>query len=245
MRLSGQLTSVSDIDRRRRDEMFALFDRYYEGVTFPEFQKDLEEKQWVIEVVDPADGTLRGFSTQCLLDVPLGGGRVLALFSGDTIVDRQYWGDPALSHIWGQLALSLIDAYTERPLYWYLISKGYRTYRFLPVFFRQFYPRHGLATPSSEVEILRALGRWKFRESYDEELGVVRPTGDSCRLRAGVGEVTPARMRDPEVRFFAERNPGYQMGHELCCLARLSRENFTPAAWRVIGSERISLGLAP
>jgi hypothetical protein len=56
-------------------------------------------------------------------------------------------------------------------------------------------------------------------------------------LREGVAEVTPARLRDPFVRFFHERNPGHVRGEELCCLAPLTRENFTPAAYRVIGAE--------
>jgi hypothetical protein len=37
------------------------------------------------------------------------------------------------------------------------------------------------------------------------------------------------------VRFFIERNPGHARGDELCCLAPLTRENFTRAAYRTIG----------
>jgi hypothetical protein len=234
MRLIGQLTPLDELSALRRDEMFDLFARHYDGVSRGQFEEDLAEKQWVIEVIDAEGGSLRGFSTQCVLQVPHAGSIVRALFSGDTIVDRQYWGDPALSHVWGHLALSLIDKYGDEPLYWYLISKGYRTYRFLPVFFREFYPGHGVATPSAEQEVLHAFGRWKFGKAYDPATGIVRPR-DTCRLRSGLGETTAARLRDPHLRFFFEKNPGHAMGHELCCLAPLSRENFTGAAWRVIG----------
>ena len=74
---------------------------------------------------------------------------------------------PALSAASPAAALSLIDKYRDEPLYWYLISKGYRTYRFLPVFFREFYPRHDVATPPVEAAVLYALGRRKFGDSYD------------------------------------------------------------------------------
>jgi hypothetical protein len=235
MRLVGTLTRIDELNPSRREEMFALFARHYDGATFPQFETDLAEKEWVIEVIDPADGSLRGFSTQCVLQAPLGDGTVRALFSGDTIVDREFWGDPALSHVWGHLALELIDKYRDEPLYWYLISKGYRTYRFLPVFFREFYPRHDVATPLAETAVLHALGRHKFGDSYDAGKGIVRPKA-ACRLRDGLGEISAFRLRDPHLQFFVENNPGHAGGEELCCLARLSRENFSPAAWRVIGT---------
>jgi hypothetical protein len=234
MRLIGRLTPVHDLSATRRDEMFALFARHYEGVKRRQFAADLAEKQSVIEVVDPVHDTLRGFSTQLVLHVPVHGRTVRALFSGDTIVDREFWGDPALSHVWGHLALSLIDKYGDEPLYWYLISKGYRTYRFLPVFFHEFYPRYDSTTPPEILSVIHGLGRWKFGNDYDAATGIVRPS-EACRLRSGLGETTAARLRDPHLRFFFEKNPGHLVGRELCCIAPLSRENFTAAAWRVIG----------
>jgi hypothetical protein len=53
--------------------------------------------------------------------------------------------------------------------------------------------------------------------------------------------VTVERLRDPHVCFFLARNPGHASGDELCCLAPLTRANFTPAAYRVIGAEPVAL----
>ena len=49
--------------------------------------------------------------------------------------------------------------------------------------------------------------------------------------------MTSSRLRDPHVRYFAELNPGHARGDELCCIAPLTRENFTLAAQRVIGTD--------
>jgi hypothetical protein len=46
-------------------------------------------------------------------------------------------------------------------------------------------------------------------------------------------------MNDRHVRFFVERNPGHERGDELCCLAPLTRDNFTRAAWRVINLDSV------
>ena len=59
------------------------------------------------------------------------------------------------------------------------------------------------------------------------------------RLKPGVADLTAERLRDPHVHFFAERNPGHVLGEELCCLARLARNNITPAARRILGAEPV------
>jgi hypothetical protein len=244
MRLNARLVDVAQVTPPERDEMFALMDDHYTNVHRSVFDADLSEKRWVILIHDPATGRLCGFSTQTLLDAELSGQPVKALFSGDTIIHRERWGDPALSHVWGRLALTIIDANPGTELYWFLISKGYKTYRFMPVFFREFYPRHDAPTPSRVHAVLDALAHGRYPEEYDAEAGVIRATPLQYRLREGLAEVTPERLRDPHVRFFHARNPGHGRGDELCCLAPLTRENFTPAAYRVIGPEPVALGVS-
>jgi hypothetical protein len=217
--------------------MFALMDRHYENVEWEWFEADLAEKQWVIQISDPATGELCGFSTQVLLDAQAEGRPIKALFSGDTIIDRDRWGDSALTHVWGRLALSLIDSHPGVELYWFLISQGYKTYRFLPVFFHEFFPRHDVPVPGYVRSVMDTLGRARYPLQYDPAAGVVRASDRQYRLRPGVADITPERLRDPHVRFFQARNPGHLQGDELCCLAPLTRANFTRAAYRVIGPE--------
>jgi hypothetical protein len=237
MRLAARVTSVADLTPPQRDAMFLLMERHYENVHRAVFEADLAEKKWVILVSDPLGDRLCGFSTQGVRDVHVAGRPVKALFSGDTIISREHWGDHALSHTWGRLALSLIDAYADAELYWFLISQGYKTYRFLPVFFHEYYPRYDAETPAWARGVLDAVARAGYHEEYDAEAGVVRATSWQYRLREGLAEVTPGRLKNPHVRFFHFRNPGHTRGDELCCLAPLRRENFTPAAYRVIGTK--------
>jgi hypothetical protein len=237
MRLDTRLVNVEDLTPSERDEMGLLMERHYANVHRHVFEADLAGKRWVILVSDPLDDRLCGFSTQQLLDVTVHQRTVKVLFSGDTIIGREHWGDQALSQTWGRLALSLIDANPGAELYWFLISQGYRTYRFLPVFFHEYYPRHDRSTPAWAVEVLDAAAGATFPGRYDAEAGVIRASEWQYRLRAGLAEVTPERLKDPQVRFFQDRNPSHSLGDELCCLAPLTRANFTRAAYRVIGAE--------
>jgi len=239
MKLRGCLVPVGELTPGRREAMFALMREHYENVRRETFERDLGEKRWVIQLQGEA-GELCGFSTQTLLGASVGGRPVTALYSGDTIVARQHWGDSALTHVWGRLALSLMDG-LDGELYWFLISKGYKTYRFLPLFFREFYPRHDREAPPEAQAVLDALAGGRFGSKYDAAAGVVRGGPGKDRLRPGVADLTPGRLRDPHVAFFARRNPGHASGDELCCLAPLTRGNFTAAAWRVIGPEPAAL----
>jgi hypothetical protein len=241
MKLNGRLVTVPQLTAGQRDAMFALMDRHYVNVQRPIFDADLNEKQWVIQVSEPASGRLCGFSTQRLLEIAIEGRRVISLFSGDTIIDREHWGDQALAHTWGRLALSLMDAHPEAELYWFLISKGYKTYRFLPVFFHEFYPRHNVPTRTWEQCVIDALARSRYPDEYDARTGVIQATPSQYRLREGIADITAERLTDPHVRFFQTRNPGHVRGDELCCLAPLTRANFTRAAFRAIGPEPAAL----
>lgn len=237
MKLDARIVPITDVDKTRRDRMFALMVQYYAGMKRDSFEADLNEKQWVIELVEPRTQDLRGFSTQMVLTAQVAGRKVRALFSGDTIVDRGCWGQSVLAQAWGHLALSLIDDDAPRDLFWFLISKGYKTYRYLPVFFREFYPRFDAATPAWARAVIDALGEKKYPRLYDSSRGIVRAEPYGCRLRRGVAEITAERLRDPHIRFFTERNPGHSTGDELCCIAPITRENFAPAAARPLRGE--------
>jgi hypothetical protein len=235
MKPTGQLVRAADVTPSQRDEMFALLESYYEGVERATFDADLDEKEWVIQIIDEETSCLKGFSTQMLLEVEVSGRTIRALFSGDTIVDQDARSERSLFQVSGWLVRSLIDAYSGAELYWFLISKGYKTYRFLPLFFHEFYPRYDAPTPPQLVEVIDALAGWKFPGAYDRARGIVRAGLDSCRLRPGIAEITPERLLDPHVRSFVERNSGHAQGDELCCIAPLTAGNLTPAAHRAMG----------
>jgi hypothetical protein len=235
MKPTGQLVRTADITPSQREEMFGLMESYYEGVARATFDADLDEKEWVIQILDGETNRLKGFSTQMLLEVKVSGRTIHALFSGDTIVESDARGERSLFQVSGWFVRSLMSASPGAELYWFLISKGYKTYRFLPLFFQEFYPRYDVPTPTRFAAVLDALAGSKFPTAYDRTLGIVRAGATSCRLRPGIADITPDRLRDPHVRFFVERNPCHALGDELCCLAPLTPANFTPAAYRAMG----------
>ena len=100
-----------------------------------------------------------------------------------------------------------------------------------------FFPRFAVKTPPDIGRIIDALAMRIGGSRYDSVAGILRAESAGCRLRPGVAEVTTDRLRDPHVRFFVEANPGHAEGDELCCMARVTLTNFTPAAFRAMGPE--------
>jgi hypothetical protein len=204
--------------------------RYYLDVNPAQFNQDLSDKDGVIMLY--ADGALRGFSTWMLFEHECAGQSVSIMFSGDTITDQDYRGSLALPIAGGQLMLKKLSEHTGKVMFWMLTTKGYRTYRFLPVFFRAFYPscRHG--TPDFEISLLESLARMRFDSRFNAETCVLTAPDRAQRLRPGIDDVPPARLKDEHVAFFTRQNPGYARGDELVCLARCDRDNVRPSMLR-------------
>jgi len=241
MRLRSSVVEVKELTPRDRLNMFALMQKCFENIQSEAFEADLNAKWLVVQVHDPASGKLVGFSTQVMLRALVGKTPIQALFSGDTVVLPSHWGDPALAHEWGQLALQLIDKHESERLYWFLTSKGFRTYRYLPLFFRQYYPKVNEKPKVSEkhneyAAAIHAFGQLVGGSRYDPVRQIIQATPAKDYVRRGISEPGTRAHRDPHVRFFLDQNPGYAQGDELCCLAPLSRENFTRAAFRVINA---------
>lgn len=226
----------SDLTPDERAAMFALMDSHFEGVSLDVFDRDLDEKDWVLRIV--RDGALVGFSTLQAYPTTFAGRGINVIYSGDTVVSPEAWGSPVLARGWIALVRAIQATRPDEPWYWLLLSSGFRTYRFLPVFWREFWPRYD-ATPDDDVqEMISALAHERFNGCYDERGGVVRFPRPQ-RLRPHLASIPEGRENDPHVRFFLERNPGHSAGDELVCLTGLGDDNLTAAGVRMVrGSSR-------
>lgn len=237
--LTGQIWRQARLQPEVRAEMFALHRRYYCGVEQARFLADMAEKEWVMLLTDQA-GRVGGYSTARVLRLTGDGREDHFLFSGDTVVDRPYWNTTVLPACFCHLMLRLLREGHGHDLYWFLITKGYRTYRYLPVYFTSFYPRHDAPTPSCFQHRLDAVARHKFGDHYNAATGLIAAPGEKERLTAELAVVPEHRQHDPHVAFFLRRNPEHMHGVELACLAQLTPDNFRPAIHRLLARTAVT-----
>ncbi|HEY7498557.1 MAG TPA: hypothetical protein VH740_08585 [Vicinamibacterales bacterium] len=237
LRLTGRTIPRSALTPSERDAMFALLSTFFTGVDVDTFDADLSEKSHVILLEDDR-GVPRGFSTLLVYRSEVPGVDAMIVYSGDTIVDKEWWGSPALPVAWLAAARSLTSGASTADVYWLLLTSGFRTYRFLPVFWREFYPRFdSSARPKTLVD---ALAAERFGERYDAARGIVRFAKPQV-LVPELLDVPSGRLLDEHVAFFLDRNPGYSSGDELVCLTNIGDANLTAAGRRIARSvERLT-----
>jgi hypothetical protein len=243
-RLAGDVAPRGILTPGERERMYELLAMYFRGTSRERFEIDLAEKEAVILLRDLKDGQIQGFSTLMRMTTALEGSKIVAFFSGDTIVAQEFWGETILSRLWSQTVFAEADRIREGDagarVFWFLICSGYKTWRFLPVFFREYHPHPEKVTPRHVKRVLDELGERKFGSEYLPKQGVVR-FRSATPLREGVAEVTPKRLRDPLIAFFDRMNPGHTDGDELACLTEIARSNLTRAGERMVG-ERLMKG---
>ena len=202
--------------------MKALFEQVYHDSSH--FESDLEQKDWALLLYH--QDQLVGFSTLQRSLESFQGQSVAVYFSGDTLVLPEHRHRFELPRLWARSVFELVARETI-PCYWLLICSGFRTYRFLSVFYREFHPRYDQLTPPEHADFMERLARQRFGSRYDPQQGVVR-FDSPCR------EGLPERRLDAHANFFLRANPGWTQGHELVCLTRLSPENQSPALKRLL-----------
>jgi hypothetical protein len=218
--------------------MYTLFAQYYDSTTPTMFQADLSEKSHVILL---HSGTrLCGFSTLLLIE-PLEENSGCAspyrvLFSGDTIIDRNYWGDQALAMEFCHFAGRIKAQKPTVPLYWLLISKGYRTYRYLHLFSKSYWPSFRSKSDQHLEPILIAIANRKFGSDFDPSSGLIRFAYSRGHLRQDWAAVREDLQNRAEIRFFLQRNPRYALGEELACITLLDESNLRSIARRAFAN---------
>lgn len=213
----GDVIPTAHLTPVDRNAMFTLMDLVYAGMTRSAFDRDLADKDEVI-VLRGLDGDLIGFSTQRRITVD----GVAGVFSGDTVVHPAHRGSRALLQAFaGRYIFEPAE-----PLHWFLISKGHRTYRMLPGFFRQYWPSRHEPIPDEVRVLMTRYATSLFPEDYNPATGVLEYRTAKDRLRQTA--LSSGELANPDVAFFVAANPGWVLGHDLVCLTRLSPDNVRP-----------------
>ena len=229
--MSGPLVRRSELPESTRAQMFELYRAQFENASRKQFDADLEKKNWVL-LLRHDDGRLVGFSNMDVYKSDVGDGEMWLVYSGDTVVDSKTWNDPMLAyHLMGSFVW-FRRHYECESLYWFLIVSGYRTYRVLPVFSEVFYPRFDQPTPDAVQELMHAVALERFDGLYDPASGIVRLDVPSI-LREEYRGIPDHRLGDPNIAYFAERNPGHPEGDALVCFCELSEETLTKLGKRM------------
>ncbi|OVE75568.1 hypothetical protein BVX97_04060 [bacterium E08(2017)] len=225
-----EIRKPSDISCQDKLKMYQLMGQYYHGVNRTQFDKDLLDKQNVITLHHNRD--ICGFSTQAIWNLTYDDIEFKVVFSGDTIVDRSKRATTGLPFAFARFLFSEYDQNRNKPLYWLLTSKGYKTYHAMTTFFYRYFPSRNGNESEEEMRVLQKIMAQKFNGNLDKTNWVLKAKADSQRLRICHDEFSPCSKRTPGLEFFEKMNPGHQNGDELVCFARFCETNIKRQLWR-------------
>ena len=209
---------------------------HFEGVNRTQFTRDLSGKDWVLHVL--RGDRLVGFSTLPIFHTA---------FEGRQAQHRVTRATPSclpargvrlsLARGWISMVRRAQGALVGEPWYWLLLSSGFRTFRFLPVFWREFWPRHDAPTPPTMTRLMAQLARERFGREFRKP-----PAWCASRRRSGSAASWPDRPRREAPRrargILSRAQPGPCRGRPTGLSGRVGDENFTAAGAAWCGAAR-------
>lgn len=229
--MEASVVTPGSLSREARLRMLGLMELSYDGIVAEHFFADLDAKDGVILLRDP-QGEVRGFSTFALHEEAFEGERLEILYSGDTVIEQDARGSLRLFMAFASLIRQRLEATPERRHWWFLLTKGLKTYLMMPLFFQAFHPSCERETPAAELRLLRTLCERRFPGRLDPARGILPLRAD--RLKPELTEGPQSAGDSPHARHFLSINPEYHLGDELPCLCSLERENLRPRSVRMV-----------
>ena len=224
IKLKYKLATTKSINESEIKRMFSLMQENYDFILFENFKKDLIKKNYVGLLVD-YNMTIQGFTTYAINPNNYFNKHYNILFSGDTVISENFTGTQELVKGWGKTVGFFIKKYPEKKLLWYLMSKGYKTYLYLPFFFKKYYPALDINRNDMKLKkIANEFSSLIYPDSWNKKLGVIKFNKRLGQIKAK--HISKSNFkRNRHIDFFLKKNPGYVNGDELVCMAEVDIDN--------------------
>lgn len=221
-KLTASFKKIKHVSVPQLLEMHKVFIQYYHNADLHTFVTDMGKKTGVILLQDKRNERIVGFSTWTELNIKQNGENSIGIFSGDTVVEKEFWGNKELQKTFVKQLLKTKIKNPKTPVFWLLISKGYKTYLLLTNNFPKHYPSHEKNNIKLE-SIVDEYCEQLYPSAYNKENRLLNFGDDYQYLKGDVAEITDDMTdENPKIRHFAKLNPSWQQGTELPCVGEVS-----------------------
>jgi len=221
-KLTACFKKIKNISVPQLLEMHKVFIQYYHNADLHNFVTDMGKKKDVIVLQDKFSGKIVGFSTWTELEIINNNEKSIGIFSGDTVVKKEYWGNKELQKTFVKQLLKTKIKNPKTSVFWLLISKGYKTYLLLTNNFPKHYPSHKKNNIKLE-SIVDEYCEQLYPSAYNKENRLLNFGNDYQYLKDDVAEITTDMTdENPKIRHFTKLNPSWQQGTELPCVGEVS-----------------------
>jgi hypothetical protein len=214
------IKNITDADKQ---EMYHLFIKYYDNVGHTTFLRDFNKKEHVCIMRTKAGNAIVGFSTVTRIKVSHNGSRYMGVFSGDTVIEKKYWGSIAIHLCFLRYLFLQRLLHPFANIFWFLITKGYKTYLLMANNFYGYYPRYDREANPQLAELTKLFCHSLYPGIYSEKTGLLAFGEGYQKLKDNVANIDDEmKMKYPKVAFFEKVNPTWRDGTELPCLVEIA-----------------------
>lgn len=223
----GEYQAIADFSSHDIEVMYSIYEKYYENTQFKIFSSDFAKKSGAFLIRHPKTNEIVGFSTVMDCEISVNGKIHHAFFSGDTVIEKEFWGNRALQRAMYRYLIQKKLKHPTEAVYWMLISKGFKTYLLLANNYFSYFPHYNNKNQHL-APIVDAYCRQYFDKYYDADKGILNFGNDYQPLKGDVAPITQDMLnRNAKIRFFEQCNPDWAYGTELPCIGEIT--------WRDIG----------
>jgi hypothetical protein len=221
-KLTASFQKIKRISIVQLLEMHKVFVQYYHNADLQTFITDMGEKTGVFLIQEKHSNRIVGFSTWSECELNINGQPAIGIFSGDTVIEKQYWGNNELQKAFILRLFKMKIKNPKTPIYWLLISKGYKTYLLLTNNFPKHYPSY----KKNNIKLESVVDNYcqkLYPYAYNQEERLLN-FGDSYQhLKEHVAQISDdMTTTNPNIRHFTKLNPRWDKGVELPCVGEVN-----------------------
>lgn len=237
--LRMDIVPPSALSADERACMFSMVSAWFDGYGFDYFQQELDAADLCYVQRVAGSGEMAAFSTVHRRIFQRGDAEVGVFHTAHCIVARAHWGS---GHVFEMIAdLARRGRAEPKDRSWFLSysAVGYRSYRYMPMLFREFLPVADCKTRTLDHDLRDRIGAAFFGDYYDPAAGVIDWNWPGYGLTPEARDISSAKLESAALRSLADVNPHWDRGVEILCLASLAESNLTG-----IGRRRLAVSPA-
>ena len=208
----------------QKDELWQCYSKFVDG-SRDRFLQNLADADEVFVCREKTSGRVRGFEANKILHIRQNGRSNVVIFTFYADLEPEFRGSNILQRIFVRRFVSLRLRHPFSRLSWMFTASTYTSYLLMPRNFADYWPRRDRATPLSVRTFMDRVMRRIGSEGWDRRAAVLRRHG-SQRYREGIVADDRRVLDDPDIRFYADMNPGQHLGDSLACHCPLTARNF-------------------
>lgn len=203
-----------------------------ETVSIDDFHRIMLTYTYVIACRERIDGSLRGMLLLGKEYNEENDCKYTLIKLGLALVRHNYRGGPLLYYVFVWHVLKELICHPKTPVYMTGKAFSHLSYLTLVNNITVAYPCHGKDIPAFERKILN-----NFAESIRRKDEVYNPDTfvlerELSTLQEHVTTITPEDMKNPNINFFVQSNPGWEKGHCMFTIGKVTWSDIANIVWK-------------